>query len=229
MGMPPRVPPPTDPRFFLAFSLYALFLAFFGALLVECCRPQHNEWTPWHWALGAALIFGVLVVLYDRRFKAPVAEFLRPKMVTLGLAFNRNVKPRRGLVLLVSSGAGVNSGMQAILHHAVELEHLWLIHDENSVAEAQELEQSAKQSCAKLKSRTRLGLPNILVETALKDAADHGLGFDDVICDFTAMPKPVSVGMVLACVGPERRLEYMELNGRPIEMRLDYELERARE
>jgi hypothetical protein len=48
------------------------------------------------------------------------------------------------------------------------------------------------------------------IDFVRREAHGYGIEDRDLICDFTGMTKPVSAGVVLACVRPEQRLQYME-------------------
>ena len=238
-----RIPAPANPKLFVAFSLYALFLAVFGAIVVE----QVKHWAGLHFDPGVLTVACVVVFLlvniaYDRRLRG----WLRPSE-PIGLFEDRTVKPSRGLMLLVSRGEGVRQASWAVQHHRARLSHLWLVHSSDSEEIAKLLRTQTEQDLPGIKVRL-LQLPNLgsvelakqLVEQVRTEAKLAGLEWDDLICDFTGMTKPASAGVVLANVHPHARLQYMEPTktlpdgrpdpespSKPVEIRLHYELERA--
>ena len=239
-----RIPAPANPKLFAAFSLYALFLAVFGAIVVE----QVKHWAGLHFdpgVLTAACVamFLLVNVAYDRRLRG----WLRHSE-PIGLFEDRTVKASRGLMLLVSRGDGVRQATWAIQHHRTRLTHLWLIHSSDSEEVAKSLRTQTEQDLPAITVRL-MQLPNLgsvelakqLVEQVQTEAKLAGLDWDDLICDFTGMTKPVSAGVVLANVGPHARLQYMEPTktlpdgrpdpeapSKPVGIRLNYDpLERA--
>jgi hypothetical protein len=188
----------------------------------------------------------VLIVLFDpvlRRWHKA-----RTQVITLNLTSSKHVKPASGLVLLISRGDGVRSGMYAIDHHGDSLTHVWLLHSSNqeSIEGADQVEAHCRERAPKAQVEKRLvadmfsiEMSKALVETLRNEAHRAGLKDHEFICDFTGMTKPVSAGVVLACVRPEHRLQYMEplrfdkdgkpdrdAGSRPVEVDVSFEIER---
>ena len=239
-----RIPAPANPKVFVAFSLYALFLAVFGAIIVE----QFKHWAggqfdPGPWTVGCVLLFFLVNLVYDRRLRG----LLGPSQ-PIGLFEDHAVKPSRGLMLLVSRRDGVRQATWAIEHHKQRLTHLWLIHSSDSEDAADALREQAGKDLPSVRVRllplVNLGsveLAKELVDQVRTEAKLAGLEADELVCDFTGMTKPASAGVVLANVHPHARLQYMEPTktlpdgkpdpdapSRPVGIRLRYEqLERA--
>ena len=136
-------------------------------------------------------------------------------------------KQKRGLILLVSNP---KSAMFAIQHHFAggPLEKVWLLYSRDSEefayfgkgtrplalqikADAEELARSSGRSL-------EIVLPEVGVSPA--DAQDtfdavrrifrsRSLPTGEIMADFTGGTKPMTVGLIMACMAPDRELEYV--------------------
>jgi hypothetical protein len=70
-----------------------------------------------------------------------------------------------------------------------------------------------------------------LVNCIYADASKkHGLSEREIISDCTGSTKPVTIGMVLACINPSRRLQYIsQLNNEILEIKISYKLKPEKE
>lgn len=238
-----RIPAPANPKQLVAFSLYAVFLAIFGAVIVE----QVKHWAGKDFDPGPlSLICAVVFLGVNFAYNAKLRTWLQPRP-TVRLTGERVASPSRGLMLLIGRREGDRQAAWAIRHHRDRLSHLWLIHSSDSEETAQLVRAQAEKNISGIRVRLLL-LDNLgsvelakdLVEQVRTEAQLAGLGWDDLICDFTGMTKPVSAGVVLANAHPGARMQYLEPTknladgrpdpdspSRPIEVRLPYELERA--
>jgi hypothetical protein len=145
----------------------------------------------------------------------------------------------------------------AIRHHVRmgTLRHCWLICTEQSLAEAERLVRvlveegvspqifhygedwrlgvldEAGQPMTLLLPTVRADDPNYvrqLVEGIYRSAGrQFGLGEGELIVDYTGGTKSMTAGMILACVGPMRRLQYFsQIAGRLMMVRMSYRLRR---
>lgn len=69
-----------------------------------------------------------------------------------------------------------------------------------------------------------------LINAIFADAQFKGLSESDIIIDFTGGTKPMSIGTVLACVSPSRRLEYFTQTNPPglVEVQVSYKIKPIR-
>lgn len=69
-----------------------------------------------------------------------------------------------------------------------------------------------------------------LVEGIYAEAAGHGLQESDIMADYTGCPKGMTAGMLLACVKPERSLQYISQIHWPqiMEVNIAYKLKQKR-
>jgi hypothetical protein len=240
----PRV---TDAKSLTHFTVYAILLGLFAALTLEVIKGPEPAWHPWLWWAANLAIIVVIVIVYSPGFSRWLKQSTSPQ--ELKLSSSEHVRPARGLVLLVSRKEFVRSGEYAVDYHRRVLEHLWLVHsaDLGSVNCAAEIEKRCRAVAPTVEVHKEL-LGNVFVIEITKTLIEairnqaHRLGIEDqdFICDFTGMNKPVSAGVVLACVQREHRLQYMEPNrvredgspdqeagSHPIEVDISYEIERA--
>jgi hypothetical protein len=133
---------------------------------------------------------------------------------------------KRGLILLVSNP---ESAMYAIAYHASQgrLEQVWLLpSDERDV---EQFGMSTLPKAEEIRQRCADQFPRLTVEVIKHriSPADSQDTFDQVnriyrqcgyepgemIADFTGGTKPMSVGMIMACLPSERELEYVSYSG----------------
>lgn len=241
------VPKVADPKSLWQFTLYAFLIGLLGALTPEALKAIFgaDEGHPWHavfWWFGVFLIIAFILRVYDPAFRRWLNT--RTEIMPLKIYSSLTVRSARGLVLLVSRGAGVSAGLSAVRYHRETLQHLWLIHssDAGSVDGAARIASTTNATAhwKPLGDVFSIEMTKALVEGIRHEAHRLGVLDEDLICDFTGMTKPVSAGVVLACLLPEHRLQYMEPTGylsdgrpdpgagsRPVEIDVAYEIERA--
>jgi hypothetical protein len=170
----------------------------------------------------AALGLTILLILVVRRY-----------VVAVGLSPNsgQRVAPKkRGLILLVSNA---EHALYAVKHHFINgpLEQVWLI--ASNAAAAAEFghgtlslaEEIRKQALALAGEHGRTLEVTVRPEAGVSAADAHDtfdavrriyrqsrLPAEDVIADFTGGTKPMTVGLILASLAPERSLEYVSLH-----------------
>ena len=130
--------------------------------------------------------------------------------------------PARGLFFLISRGADGPYANYAIDYHRSALAHLWLLHssDAGSLQNLEFVRSHCRETVPHVKLSVRQEDDMFSITTAKahvdfvrQEAHAIGIKDEDLICDFTGMTKPVSAGVVLACIRPDHRLQYMEPNG----------------
>lgn len=241
------VPKIADPKWLWQFTFYAFLVGLLGALTPEALKDilgagEGRAWYPWLWWLAVFAVIVILLRFYDPAIRRWISA--RGGIAPMKIYSNLAVRPARGLLLLVSRGPGISAGISAVKYHGDALQHLWLIHssDRSSVEGAALIasKTSATSYMKPIGDVFSIEMTKALVDTIRQQAHRLGLGDEDLICDFTGMTKPVSAGVVLACLLPRYRLEYMEPLGylsdgrpdpdtgsRPIEVEIGYEIERA--
>lgn len=166
-------------------------------------------------ALAALLIVVVvLILLLDlrltrRRRMAPVA---------------RPVTPHKGLILLISPG-NLEVPLQSIQHHQGVLQHCWLIASQGHGEDCLASQRTAAELAAQIRQRwpgvavhygsdfqvdpDDVGSAWRLVDQIYASAAEYQLTVQDILADITGGLKPMTAGMALACLAPERDMQYM--------------------
>jgi len=246
-----KIPALTDPNRLLLFTIYAFLIGLLATLTPEAVKDlisspgSNSRWYPGLWWLGTLIVVVVLFVVYHPKIK--VWFQASGAMAPLTPTSRYNVRSVRGLVLLVSREERIHSGIYAVDYHRPTLTHVWLIH--SSDAGSKEGVKKITQHCAEvapaiiveprpLSNVFSVEMSKALVESIRKEAHGVGIKDSDFICDFTGMPKPVSAGVVLACIRPGHRLQYMEpkavveggspdqsAGSRPVEVDVNYDVE----
>jgi hypothetical protein len=164
------------------------------------------------------------------------------------------VPAARGLVVFVAVGQGSSSALQAAEWHGKQgkLQWVWLLTStsKEAVEDAERVKAQIAGEFPALAGVEIEQLPDIYdiklikarVEEVRRRAINAGVPEEGLICDFTALTKSASAGMILACLPRNCRLEYMhprkiDADGRavlaagsdPMEVRLAYELEEEEE
>jgi hypothetical protein len=233
---------PTDPKSLMAFTFYGFLIALLGALTPELIKKP-GEWL-WVWLLNCVGI-GIMLWIYDPLIREWAQKRKLPSHVRLNFPY---LQPAKGLVLLVSRGDGAQSARYAVDYHRECLSHVWLVCSSDSQAAAVEIEQHCRATVPGVSISTRkledifyvdcIERAKSLVDQIRKEATRAGLQDQDLICDFTGMNKLVGSGVVLACIRPEHRLQYMEpkkflpdgrpdpqAGARPVEVAVSYKVE----
>lgn len=147
-----------------------------------------------------------------------------------------HVRRRKGLIALVSPeyGGERQAVDEAAAYHGRDvsgqsvLRHCWLIAGAG-VGDPARQKLSSREKADRLRAelesagvQTRiLSLEDAsegddplttkgLVDQAFAEAAAVGLGLEDVIADYTGGTKTMTAGMILACTGPARKLQFMK-------------------
>jgi hypothetical protein len=120
--------------------------------------------------------------------------------------------PRRGLIAFVSLKQRAHLE-KAMAYHRATLEHVWLIATKEALALAQEIEReyassALKFSIAPLDEEWDLLKARQVVERIYAEKLGE-MKEEDVIADFTGGTKPMTAGMIFACLNPARALEYV--------------------
>ena len=192
----------TSPKSVWMYITILLLTQIFGStafqMLVDVIGTEFN---PMLGAFLLTLLVGALILLRVQKKLQPIQinDFLK-----------RESRPRKGMIFLLSHRP--DACVRAIRHHEI-LEKCWIICDNNAFDTIEGL-------------RTRF--PNVeFVHVVVNEMdMDDPLAFariinkiyeaqlpmdwttDDVIADYTGMRKSATAGMVLACFGKNRPLQY---------------------
>jgi hypothetical protein len=220
LGLPPLT--------FIGIGISALWFnylgAFFQTLIRDLLHLNSTSFQPIDY------IPTILSALLPFIFIWVVAFYLnspsRSPAVDWGTNFLKLPKGKKGLILLASN---INSAEFAIRYHLIEqgtLETVWIIPSDDSA----ELEfgKGSHQTALKVQIMSKqlaqdIGKPLQFHIRRSVSPADSQDTFDEVnsifrrsgykpweiIADFTGGTKPMSVGMIMACLKSDRELEYV--------------------
>jgi hypothetical protein len=187
----------------------SIFRYVFGtAALTVVIQALYDWFTTGKLPLGAIVLILILfiIVMVLVFYPSPGALGVDPRM--------KPILPHKGLILLVSPGKP-DLAEKIIDHHASVLQQVWLL----ATPESRPVAFQIKAYCEEK-------IPGIRVHpidgNLVKDAdprstwervnaiyAQGSLPAGDVVADITGGTKPMTAGMALACLGPDRVMEYL--------------------
>jgi hypothetical protein len=146
---------------------------------------------------------------------------------------------KRGLIILVSNS---NSALHAVRYHFEQhhrLERVWLIPSDqreqekfgpSSLAIANEIKTQCQTLASGIGRALKVEISAEVSPGDAQDTFDHvnrifrisGFSAEEVIADFTGGTKPMTVGMIMACLPRERDLEYVPYNSQTKQMHGPY-------
>ncbi|MGH9904126.1 MAG: hypothetical protein ACRD8U_00925 [Pyrinomonadaceae bacterium] len=203
-------------------------VVFYGGKLLE-----HVLEVPFHGFSSVAKGILVSLLLIVLAFLPVLAAWLwQQSRLVHDATIREGEKPerKRGLILLVSR---LESAMHAIEYHREDgsgpLESVWLIpsngRDQDKYGEASiAMAEQIRDQCKKLSAnggRLRVEIHESGVSPGdAQDTFDHVNRIyrrgtykpSEIIADFTGGTKPMTVGMVMACLPRDRELEYVPFN-----------------
>lgn len=213
--MPQRSPSKTfelffTPRFPLFFILGAVALAVLGNTATDLVKLYVGGEVLRLWLIlaGAAAALAFLV------YGAYAAGAIRARRVSESYGVSDKPKPRqyRGLIAFVSLAQRAHLE-RAIQYHGEKLERVWLVATKDAEELASEI-QAEYQGPFRYLEFVSLNDPWDLqaVRAVIEGIYRERLGAlaeEDVIADFTGGTKPMTVGMIFACLSPSRHLQYV--------------------
>jgi CRISPR-associated protein (Cas_Cas02710) len=192
----------------LPFLVGSVFLAVFGNVVYDILKKSLGETIPDLIKIGAIalliLVLAVAIVTWAiarrlARLPSPIPIEVQQK------ALDRQYK---GLILLVSKAEACAT---AIRFHQPILERCWLLCSPQTLEQAQTLRQQFRECVDQpivvndiynpLEFRAR-------IQQIYRTRMPPGWPESAIIADYTGMTAHASVGMVLACVGSDRPLQY---------------------
>ena len=177
-------------------AIYDMLKDFFGGGTAELARI----------AIVVLVVIGVSVWLVSLNVSRKLAFLSNP--IPQGIKCRPLRQQYRGLILLVSRDEPCR---EAILFHLPRLERCWLICSPQSIAEAEKVSESFPTVC----QDALIVVNDVYDPIAFRDYVNQiyatlpdGWSEGEVIADYVGMTAHASVGMVLACVGKQRPLQY---------------------
>lgn len=198
-----------NPETILPFLVGSVFLAVFGNAVYDIFKNLLGTTTPALVRIAAIALFilAAAVVMVWWVIAQRLARL--PSDIPFEVQQKRLDRKYPGLILLVSQTTACETAIQ---FHLPDLKRCWLISSQQKLEIAQELCQQFPQICVD---------PPILINDVynpleVRDRIDEiyrsrlpeGWREAGVIADYTGMTAHASVGVVLACVGTARPLQY---------------------
>ncbi len=199
------------PRFPLFFIFGAVALAVLGNVFTDLVKLYFGSEPRQLWLiLGvAAGLLGVVVAL-AYSFGAIRAR----RTAAAGYAVVNQPQPRRyrGLIVFVSLAQRAHLE-KALQYHGEQLERVWLIATKEAKGLAQELQAeyvtaTRTLTLVPLENEWDLQAVQNVIEAIYREQLGD-LTEAEVIADFTGGTKPMTVGMIFACLSPARHLQYV--------------------
>ena len=221
--MPSNTPTKTfqlffDTRFPFAFLLGALLLGVLGNMLSDLAKLWLERYFPGaeQETLRVLMIFGVaiaaMILLILLTYFARWVQAYGLSEVAYQIVDRPQPKSARGLVAFASLTETAHLEA-ALRYHEATLEKVWLLATDKTKEKAEEIK-------ADFDSPTRsvviVHLPDPFDLQVVRQTVEHvyatylgKISETEVIADFTGGTKPMTVGMIFACLSATRRLQYV--------------------
>jgi CRISPR-associated protein (Cas_Cas02710) len=200
-----------SPRFPFLFLLGAVLVAVMGNMASDLLKSYVGDGRLGLWMIlvvSSVILFLLVVAIYA----AGVFRAMLTSRNVYRFLDKPNPAPRKGLIAFVSLTQRAHLD-RAIAYHRETLKRLWLIATQEAQARAAQIVAEYNKSGVQI-SIVPLSEEWDLIKT--KETVDQifteqldGLAEEDVIADFTGGTKPMTVGMVFACLTPSRSLQYV--------------------
>ncbi len=112
---------------------------------------------------------------------------------------------------------GIGTIFKAFIHHSERLNHCWLIHSKQSAINVELVDYFLKEVFRNKIQPEFIEITNPddckLINEVINNIYEKlpgGLTEKDVISDITAGNKPMTAGMIISCLPPQRKIEYVE-------------------
>jgi CRISPR-associated protein (Cas_Cas02710) len=200
-----------SPRFPMLFLAGAMLVAVMGNMASDLLKSYFGDAPPRLWVIfviSSVLLFLLVAAIYA----AGVFRAMFTSRSVYRFLDKPNPAPRKGLIAFVSLTQRAHLD-RAVLYHRETLERLWLITTQECQVRAAQLVAEYKKNGVQV-SVVPLSEEWDLIQA--KETVDriyaeqlNGIAEEDIIADFTGGTKPMTVGMVFACLTPSRSLQYV--------------------
>jgi hypothetical protein len=198
-----------NPRIPYLFLASAIALAVMGNMVCDLLKSYFGDGKMKLWYyLGVAVIalaFMFLTIRAAGYFGAKVQRQYR-------ILDKTNPWPRKGLIAFVSLSQRAHLD-RALSYHKKTLEHVWLIATRDSQTLAAQIVADndgspVRFSIISLQEEWDVIKAKEVINKIYYEQLD-GLAEEDAIADFTGGTKPMTAGMIFACLAPTRALQYV--------------------
>lgn len=200
-----------SPRFPILFLAGAMLIAVMGNMVSDLLKSYFGDDKVRLWVIfliSSVILFLLVAAIYA----AGVFRAMFTSRSVYRFLNKPNPAPRQGLIAFVSLTQRAHLD-QAISYHRETLKRLWLIATEECQVKAAQLVAEYKKtgvqvSVVSLDEEWDLIHAKETVERIYAEQLD-GMAEEEIIADFTGGTKPMTVGMVFACLTPSRSLQYV--------------------
>jgi CRISPR-associated protein (Cas_Cas02710) len=200
-----------SPRFPMLFLAGAVLVAVMGNMASDLLKSYFGDERARLWVIlvvSSVILFLLVVAIYA----AGVFRAMFTSRSLYRFLDKPNPAPRKGLIAFVSLTQRAHLD-RAIIYHRETLKRLWLIATQECQVRAAQLvaeynKQGIQVSIVPLGEEWDLIKAKETVDRIYAEQLD-GLAEEDIIADFTGGTKPMTVGMVFACLTPSRSLQYV--------------------
>jgi len=200
-----------SPRFPILFLAGAMLVAVMGNAASDLLKSYFGDepWRLWVILIISSLILFLLVAVI---YAAGVFSAMFTARSVYRFLDKPNPAPRKGLIAFVSLTQRAHLD-RAISYHSQTLKRVWLLATQECQVRAAQLVAEYKKtgvqvSVVPLSEEWDLIHAKEMVERIYTEQLD-GMAEEDIIADFTGGTKPMTVGMVFACLTPARSLQYV--------------------
>ncbi|MCP4426847.1 MAG: hypothetical protein GY803_20355 [Chloroflexi bacterium] len=178
------------------------------SLILQVAYDYANNPGQWQGGYWVALIAIVTTV-------AAWLRLWRQRPGQVDIRKERQPRPRRGLILL--AGPTVASNPAAITYHQNSLTHCWILSTHQSATTAADLfSQYGNQFDVQhgpnytVDAEDLTSTYKVVMRILTQELRTSGLGSIDIIADMTGGAKPMTSGMVMACLAQRVPLQYIK-------------------
>jgi hypothetical protein len=200
-----------SPRFPMLFLAGAILIAVMGDTASELLKSYFGDERARLWLIflvSSVMLFLLVAAIY-------AAGVFRARFTSRSVyrfLDKPNPAPRKGLIAFVSLTQRAHLD-KAVLYHRETLKRLWLITTQECQIHAAQLLAEYKKNgiqifVVPLSEEWDLIQAKETVDRIYAEQLD-GMAEEDIIADFTGGTKPMTVGMVFACLTPSRSLQYV--------------------
>jgi CRISPR-associated protein (Cas_Cas02710) len=221
LGLPPWT--------FAGIGISAIWFTYLGTLIekfIDDLITPGKIFNPTNYIpLLIMFLMPFIIIVLIGLWQTTSSQFLRRNPLEYGL---NQPEGRKGLILLVSNP---NSAMFAISYHYVTkgtLKKVWLLPSESGSStefgsSTMPVAEAIKTKCSENQYNIKIEIhPNGVSPADAQDTYDavrrifrlSGYEPHEIIADFTGGTKPMSVGMIMACLPVDRELEYVAYDGK---------------
>jgi hypothetical protein len=200
-----------NPRIPFLFLASAIFLAVMGNMACDLLKVYFGDGPMKLWCYFGIAVIGIGFLFLLLRATGYFGAMFQVRS-EYRIIDKQHPQPRKGLIAFVSLNQ-TDHVNHAISYHKIMLEHVWLIATPKSQPTAAQVitendGSAVRFSLISLQEEWDIIKAKETINKIYNEQLD-GLTEEDIIADFTGGTKPMTVGMIFACLAPTRALQYV--------------------